>query len=119
MILVRCPYCAEKRIEDELTYGGETTVIRPARPEQASDTEWTEYLYFRTNPNGTHLEQWCCSGGCGRWFKVARDTVSHEVIDVLRYDMSRSEGGSGERIMVSCVVMNQVNHDREQSGGVS
>ena len=119
MILVRCPYCSEIRTEDELTYGGETTVIRPTQPEQACDTEWTEYLYFRTNSRGTHLERWCCSGGCSRWFKVARDTVSHDVIDVLRYDLSRSESGSGERITVSRVVMNEVSHDREQSGGIS
>jgi sarcosine oxidase subunit delta len=41
---------------------------------------------MRTNPKGVHLEQWCCAAGCGQWFKVARDTVSHAVLEVVRYD---------------------------------
>ena len=86
MIVIKCPYCNESRHEEELTFGGETDIVRPSRPDQATDSEWTSYLYFRANPKGAHQEQWCCSGGCGQWFKVLRDTVSHRVIDVTTFD---------------------------------
>ena len=40
---------------------------------------------MRMNRKGLHRERWCCSGGCGQWFKVTRDTVTHELREVLRY----------------------------------
>ena len=52
MIVIRCPYCKEERHEEELTFGGEAEIVRAIDPEKASDEEWTEYLYFRTNPKG-------------------------------------------------------------------
>jgi sarcosine oxidase, subunit delta len=85
MIVIRCPYCLEQRTEEELTYGGEAGVERPA-PDKASDVQWTDYLFMRMNPKGLHREQWCCSAGCGQWFKVIRQTVTHEVTEVLRFD---------------------------------
>jgi len=85
MIVIRCPYCHEMRAEEELTYGGEAEIARPP-PEEASDEQWTDYLFMRTNPKGWHREQWCCAAGCGQWFKVVRHTVTHEVIEVLRCD---------------------------------
>ena len=84
MIVIRCPYCLEARSEEELTCGGEAEIMRP--PETSSDTEWTGYLFMRSNPKGLHREQWCCSAGCGQWFKVVRDTLTHEVVEVLRFD---------------------------------
>lgn len=84
MIVIQCPYCLEQRTEEELQYGGEADLARP--PETCSDTEWTDYLFMRRNTKGVHYEQWCCSGGCGQWFKVARHTVSHEVAQVLKFD---------------------------------
>jgi sarcosine oxidase subunit delta len=90
MILIQCPYCLEQRTEEELTYGGEADILRP-EPE-ASDQQWTQYLYFRNNPKGLLNEQWCCSAGCGQWFKVTRDTVSHEVSEVIRFDEKLTTG---------------------------
>ncbi len=86
MIVITCPYCSEERHEEELTYGGEAEIVRSPDPSQVSDDNWTDYLYFRANPKGIHQEQWCCSGGCGQWFKVARHTVTHEVLEVVTYD---------------------------------
>jgi sarcosine oxidase subunit delta len=86
MIVIRCPYCREQRTEEELTYGGEADLIRAAEPEKVSDVEWTDYLFMRTNPKGNHREQWCCSAGCGQWFKVARHTVTHDVSEIVRFD---------------------------------
>lgn len=86
MITIRCPYCNELRPEDELQYCGEVYAVRPAAPLDADDLTWTEYLFMRANRKGLQFEHWCCTAGCGRWFKVARDTVSHEIVRVLRFD---------------------------------
>lgn len=84
MIVIRCPYCKEQRTEEELAYGGEAGIARPS--EGASDEEWTDYLFMRTNPKGLLAEQWCCSAGCGQWFKVMRHTVTHEIREIVRFD---------------------------------
>ncbi|MBT6543016.1 MAG: sarcosine oxidase subunit delta [Rhodobacteraceae bacterium] len=86
MIVIRCPYCGEQRQEEELTFGGEAEIVRPLEPSEVNDEVWTEYLYFRDNPKGVNHEQWCCSAGCGQWFKVLRNTVSHDVLGVVTYD---------------------------------
>jgi sarcosine oxidase subunit delta len=94
MIVLRCPYCQEQRTEEELTYGGEAGVERPA-PDTASDEQWTDYLFMRKNRKGLNQEQWCCSAGCGQWFKVTRHTVTHEVTEILRFDESFSSDLAG------------------------
>jgi heterotetrameric sarcosine oxidase delta subunit len=43
---------------------------------------WGDYLFNRTNPKGVHFERWLHVYGCGRWFNVARDTVTHEILTV-------------------------------------
>ena len=48
----------------------------------ASDQAWGEYLFFRDNPKGLHHERWRHSFGCGQWFNVARNTITHEVLSV-------------------------------------
>ncbi len=54
-----------------------------ARPGlEQSDQAWGEYLFFRDNPKGLHLERWRHSYGCGRWFNLARNTVTHEILSV-------------------------------------
>jgi sarcosine oxidase, subunit delta len=86
MIMLRCPYCLELRTEAELSYGGEADIARPLEPEKVSDEEWTDYLFMRANPKGPLLENWCCAFGCGQWFKVRRDSVTHEIREVMRFD---------------------------------
>lgn len=85
MIVIRCPYCRELRSEEELEYGGEADIVRALHPDAESDADWTGYLYFRKNTKGLHFEQWCCRDGCGQWFKVARDTATHEIFEVLPF----------------------------------
>ena len=93
MIVIRCPYCQEERHEEELTYGGEAELIRPAEPEAVTDEVWTDYLYFRTNTKGPDQEQWCCASGCGLWFKVTRDSVSHKVLEVVCFEQKLAAAG--------------------------
>jgi sarcosine oxidase subunit delta len=78
MLLIPCPWCG-RRDESEFTYGGEAHIARPAKPDALSDAKWADYLFMRTNPKGAHRERWAHTHGCGRWFNVARDTVSHDI----------------------------------------
>jgi sarcosine oxidase subunit delta len=92
MIIIRCPYCGEERTEEELVYGGEDGIKRPLNPEDASDEEWTDYLFTRSNVKGVLTEQWCCAFGCGQWFKARRDSVTHEICEVACFTASLAEG---------------------------
>jgi len=76
MLLITCPFCGPR---DEIEYrcGGESHIVRPQLA--ATDKEWAEYLYSRKNPRGVHFERWVHVAGCGLWFNVARDTVTHEM----------------------------------------
>ncbi len=78
MLQLHCPYCDEARSEEEFSYAGEADIRRPDR--QVSDSQWADYLHFRTNPRGRHREMWVHTAGCRRYFNVARDTVSYEVV---------------------------------------
>jgi len=72
------------RDQDEFQFGGETHITRPAHPEQVSDAEWADYLFYRQNSRGVHHERWVHSFGCRQWFSLARDTVTHEISRVYR-----------------------------------
>jgi sarcosine oxidase subunit delta len=78
MLLIPCPHCG-LRDEPEFTYGGEPAV-RPVPAGDVSDEAWADYVYCRSNEKGVHREMWCHSGGCGQWFTLNRDTVTHEVL---------------------------------------
>lgn len=79
MMQLACPWCGV-RDEPEFVYGGTTHIARPSL--NASDQAWGEYLFFRDNPKGLHHERWRHSFGCGQWFNVARNTITHEVLSV-------------------------------------
>lgn len=81
MLRISCPYCG-LRDETEYVFGGPSHVSRPA-PE-VSDAEWTDYLFSRDNPKGVHYERWQHAYGCGRWFNLARNTATHEILAVYR-----------------------------------
>jgi sarcosine oxidase subunit delta len=78
MLLIPCPWCGP-RAEPEFRFGGEPAV-RPVPAATVSDAAWADYLYYRSNEKGKHRELWCHAGGCGGWFVLRRDTVSHAVL---------------------------------------
>ncbi len=78
MLLIPCPWCGE-RAEAEFTYAGEGGIARPKNPPELSDQEWADYVYYRHNPKGTHHELWLHLHGCGKYFRVVRDTVSNQI----------------------------------------
>jgi heterotetrameric sarcosine oxidase delta subunit len=75
MMHIPCPWCG-LRDENEFVCGGTAQLVRP--PLDSSDEVWGRYLHFRDNPKGPQLERWRHAQGCGQWFNVARDTVTHE-----------------------------------------
>lgn len=85
MLLIDCPFCGP-RAQVEFHFGGEAALVRPQPPDEVSDAQWSEYLYFRTNPKGDHYERWCHRAGCGLWFNVMRNTVSHRITGVTAID---------------------------------
>jgi heterotetrameric sarcosine oxidase delta subunit len=54
------------------------------RNSRRPDATWADYLFNRDNPKGVHYERWLHAYGCGRWFNVARHTVTHEILAVYR-----------------------------------
>jgi sarcosine oxidase subunit delta len=76
MMQIRCIHCGP-RDENEFHCGGTSHMTRPGP--QESDETWGEYLFFRDNPKGLHFERWRHTYGCGQWFNIARDTVTHEI----------------------------------------
>jgi sarcosine oxidase, subunit delta len=81
MLRISCPFCGT-RDETEFVFGGPSHVTRP--PFESEDSEWTHYLFHRDNPKGIHRERWLHAYGCGRWFNVARHTVTHEILAIYR-----------------------------------
>ena len=81
MLQIECPFCG-CRDEVEFRCGGESHIQRPTP--DVSDEVWADYLFNRDNPKGVHFERWLHAYGCGKWFNVARDTVTHEIHAVYR-----------------------------------
>ena len=94
MLLISCPYCGP-RDEVEYRYGGPSHVVRPEPPEAVSDETWAAYLFTRANPKGDSLERWIHAGGCGQWFNLRRNTVTHEVKAVYEMGQPAPSPGAG------------------------
>ncbi len=77
MLLIPCPWCGT-RAQSEFSYGGDATLKRPA-PDAPLEA-WTAFVYQRDNPAGPHEELWFHGAGCRQWFRVRRDTRTHEII---------------------------------------
>ena len=77
MLILMCPYCGVACDETELTPGGEAHLTREGPG--SDDPAFEAYLFHRENPKGVHFERWRHTYGCGKWFHVARCTVTLEV----------------------------------------
>jgi len=81
MLLIPCPWCGPRN-QVEFTYGGDATLQRPAN--DASVAAWFAYVYLRDNPKGPLDELWLHSAGCRSWFRVRRDTRTHDILGSAR-----------------------------------
>ena len=81
-MLINCPFCGPRDLS-EFTYLGDADNLA-ARPDPASTDQaaWNTYVYDRTNPAGDHAEIWQHSGGCRKFLRIVRNTVTHEIISV-------------------------------------
>ncbi|MEO8452176.1 MAG: sarcosine oxidase subunit delta [Gemmatimonadota bacterium] len=75
MLLIPCPWCGARE-EVEFRYGGEA---RHQPAPNADDHALADYLFYRSNPAGRHVERWVHVHGCRRWFTLVRDTMTHEI----------------------------------------
>ena len=78
MMQITCPLCGP-RDQCEFKCGGEAHIQRPVNPEAVSDSEWADYLFMRQSPTGLHHERWLHLYGCGLWFHISRDMLTHEI----------------------------------------
>ena len=67
MLLINCPWCGP-RDETEFHYGSEAHIGYPEKPEELTDKQWAEYIFYRNNPKGWFAERWVHNVGCRRWF---------------------------------------------------
>lgn len=90
MLRINCPWCG-CRDEDEFDWGGEAHVIRPETPSDLTDEQWADYLFNNANTKGVQLERWRHTFGCRQWFNLARDTVTHDILETyLMGEQSKS-----------------------------
>jgi heterotetrameric sarcosine oxidase delta subunit len=92
MLRIKCPYCGV-RDQTEFRCGGEASRSRPDHPELSSDADWARYLFYRENPKGLLRERWVHSYGCGQWFIVTRNTVTHDILESLPMGELQTRGG--------------------------
>ena len=95
MLRIECPFCGV-RDQTEFRFGGEANIHRPIDPAQSSDEDGADYLFYRDNLKGPHAERWVHSYGCRRWFRVLRDTATHEIASVHRLEAGPGTGPGSE-----------------------
>jgi sarcosine oxidase, subunit delta len=82
MMRLPCPWCGECD-EIEFVYGGPSSLLRPAL--ESDDAMWGRYLYFRANVKGRSAERWRHAYGCGQWFNLLRNSLTHRVSAALKF----------------------------------
>ena len=83
MLHIKCPFCG-MRSQNEFSYGGDASVVRPLLNKEVSDKEWDDFVYNRKSLRGKHLELWHHVSGCRQWFKAQRDTATHEIFKTAK-----------------------------------
>ncbi|AXI45944.1 sarcosine oxidase subunit delta [Sulfitobacter sp. SK012] len=78
---IKCPICGE-RDRREYYYKGDAIALNRPAPD-AGETAWQDYVHLRDNPAGRTRDLWQHEGGCGAWVVVTRDTVTHEIFEVV------------------------------------
>jgi sarcosine oxidase subunit delta len=71
-----CPLNGLRNIT-EFTYGGEVSVM--PNPDAATDAEWADYVFNKTNPAGV-VREWWLHNASGYWFIAERDAVTDCVL---------------------------------------
>lgn len=114
MLFIKCPYCGEKREEEEFTYSDEAFLVRPLEPESLSDEEWAEYLFARKNTKGSDYERWSHTAGCRKFFIIKRNNIDYKIEKILSVeeamrDYKASSSGDNFRKIIYTDSINQDN----------
>ena len=80
MLKISCPFCGSRN-EVEFVHGGPLKDQRPDDTSQLEDRVWIEYLTVPQNPLGPVQERWWHVRGCGGWFTLKRNTLTHDIIE--------------------------------------
>jgi sarcosine oxidase subunit delta len=75
---IPCPFCG-LRDHHEFTYLGDATLKRPEASSGNIESDFANYVYVRSNPEGWHTEFWYHASGCRSWIRVRRHTRTHEI----------------------------------------
>jgi heterotetrameric sarcosine oxidase delta subunit len=86
MLIIHCPHCGA-RDHTEFSYGGDAKPRRPAG--DAPVEAWSDFVYLRDNPRGSHEELWQHVQGCRAWLIVRRDTLTHAITDTRLPDVAQ------------------------------
>jgi len=81
MMLIACPHCGP-RAHVEFSYERTMDAVLPLG---ATPADAARILYQRENPRGPSLELWRHTHGCGGWLRLARNTLTHEIAEVLAW----------------------------------
>ena len=80
MLKIPCPFCGDRN-ESEFIHGGPLKSRPTDDASQVDDQAWVEYLTVPNNPIGPVRERWWHVRGCGSWFTLTRDTLTHVLLD--------------------------------------
>ena len=80
MLNIPCPFCGNRN-ESEFIHGGPAKAARPENLADISDADWVHYLTVPRNVVGPINEFWWHVRGCGKWFTLTRNTLTHEIND--------------------------------------
>lgn len=72
-MLITCPHCGSRAVE-------EFAFVAPAEAVRWPQTP--ELLMYRSNPRGAHVEIWRHASGCRAFFRITRDTHTHATGDI-------------------------------------
>jgi len=81
MLRIHCPHCGI-RDHEEFSYFGDATKAYPGL-EAENHAAWVDAVFTRNNPKGIHQEFWQHTLACRRWLVVRRNSVTHEILDVV------------------------------------
>lgn len=95
MLIINCPFCGP-RDECEFNYGGPARDRRPENSTEWSEDAWREYLLVPPNPMGDVAERWWHARGCGTWFTVMRNTMTHAVTSLPEEQPGQSGAAQGQ-----------------------
>ena len=81
-MLIHCPFCGPRDLSEFVYCGDADNLAMRPHPEATDQAAWNAYVYDRRNPAGEHAEIWQHAGGCRKFLRIIRNTVTHEIVSI-------------------------------------